>query len=123
MYDKNVLEEELENRLRFYDQSNSGYIEQTDLKNVLAELGLSLTLSELVKIVKIFPINQKNHVHYRTLVERLDLSDGDHNDPITYEEFVKVLQEKFLTSATCPVSLPISVRKLTSELQTALFKG
>jgi hypothetical protein len=34
------------------------------LKNVLAELGISLTLSELVKIVKVFPINEKNHVNY-----------------------------------------------------------
>ena len=57
MYDKNIMEEELENKLRFYDVKKAGYIDQTDLKNVLAELGISLTLSELVKIVKLFPIN------------------------------------------------------------------
>ena len=84
MYDKNVLEEELENKLRFYDQKKSGYIDQTDLKNVLAELGISLILSELVKIVKVFPINEKNQVHYPTLVDKLNLANAEDKDPITY---------------------------------------
>jgi Ca2+-binding EF-hand superfamily protein len=45
MYDKSIFEEELENKLRLYDQENNGYIEQSDLKNVLGQLGVILTIS------------------------------------------------------------------------------
>jgi Ca2+-binding EF-hand superfamily protein len=45
MATKNIYQEELENKFRFYDKNNTGFIEQTDLKNVLAELGIALTLS------------------------------------------------------------------------------
>lgn len=121
IYDKGVMEEEFENKLRFYDSGKTGYIDQTDLKQVLGSLGVSLTLSELVKIVKVFPINEHNQIHYLTLIDKLNFSDAQGNDPITYDEFLKVISESFLPSL--PVTLPISVRKLTSELQASLFKG
>ena len=34
-----------------------------------------------------------------------------------------MFDEKFLKSSVVPVSLPISVRKLTSELQSTIFKS
>lgn len=63
--------------MRFYDQRKTGFIDQTDLKNVLAELGVSLTLSELVKIVKVFPINEKNQINYPTLLDKLNLANAE----------------------------------------------
>ena len=69
--------------MRFYDKSGNGYIEQTDFKNVLAELGISLTLSELIKIVKIFPINERNHISYEALLDRLGPVDATTNLPIS----------------------------------------
>ena len=73
----------MENRLRFYDRNNTGYIEQTNLKNVLAELGISLTLSELIKIVKVFPINAHNHISYYALLDKLGPVDATTKNPIT----------------------------------------
>lgn len=43
--DNSTSEEELLNKFRLYDQNNSGFIEQTDFKTVLAELGISLNLN------------------------------------------------------------------------------
>ena len=63
--------------MRLYDQRKTGFIDQTDLKNVLAELGVSLTLSELVKIVKVFPINEKNQINYPTLLDKLNLANAE----------------------------------------------
>lgn len=84
MYAKNVFEEELESKFRFHDKNKTGFIEQTELKNVLGELGISVTLSELLKIVKIFPINEKNHVNYEAILDKLNLAQGDANEAISW---------------------------------------
>lgn len=36
MNERNIFEEELESKFRFYDKLKTGFVEQTDLKNVLA---------------------------------------------------------------------------------------
>lgn len=72
MIDMEIYEDELLNRFNFYDSNNSGFIDQTEFKNVLAEIGVPLTLSELIKVVKVFPINHKNQIDYRNFVDRLN---------------------------------------------------
>lgn len=69
--DHKITEEELLNKFRLYDQDNSGFIEQTDFKTVLGELGVSLNLTELIKIVKVVPINKNNHLKYEFVVDKL----------------------------------------------------
>jgi Ca2+-binding EF-hand superfamily protein len=65
MIDNEIFEQDLLNRLNFYDNQGSGFIDQTEFKNVLGEIGVILTLSELIKIVKIFPINSMNQINYK----------------------------------------------------------
>ena len=122
MIDKRITEEDLENKMRLYDRQGLGFIEQTEFKNVLAELGISLTLSELIKIVKIFPIDTKNHISYLALLEKLQDADAQTRAPISEQEFIRMVQSKLLSQRPFPINLPISVRKLTSELQSSLFK-
>jgi len=45
MSEHGVLEEQLTNKFRFYDRQDSGFIEQTDFKTVLSELGVSVSLA------------------------------------------------------------------------------
>ncbi len=85
MNEKSIYEEELESKFRFYDKLKTGFVQQTDLKNVLAEVGISLTLSELVKVVRVFPINEKNHVNYESLIEKLSLTSAEASNQISYE--------------------------------------
>lgn len=44
-----------------------------------------MTLSELVKIVKVFPINDKNHVNYEALLDKLGLANAEDTDQITFD--------------------------------------
>ena len=41
---------------------------------MLGEIGIGITLSELIKIVKVFPINSANQINYKVFVELLNLS-------------------------------------------------
>lgn len=53
---------------------------------MLAELGIHLTLSELLKIVQIYPINSQNNVNYKHIMSKVDLAEqNEHSEPITYE--------------------------------------
>jgi Ca2+-binding EF-hand superfamily protein len=45
MRESNLFEEELTNKFRLYDKSDSGFIEQTDFKTVLGEIGVSVSLT------------------------------------------------------------------------------
>ena len=83
---------------------------------------MPLTLSELSKIVKIFPINESNQINYESFLDRLNLSDACDHKPITYEEFISKLKSNVFNSERFPYALPISVRRLTAELQSTLFK-
>ncbi len=74
MIDNEIYEDELFNKFQFYDPKKSGFIDQTEFKNVLGQIEISLTLSELIKIVKVFPINSKNQIDYREFVNRLNFS-------------------------------------------------
>lgn len=65
MIDNEIFEDELLNRFGFYDNKGTGFIDQTEFKNVLAEIGVSLTLNELIKIVRVFPINSHNQINYQ----------------------------------------------------------
>lgn len=69
--DSGLVEEELANRFRLYDKSDSGYIEQADFKTVLAELGVNISLTELIKLVKFVPFNGQNHLKYQYVIDQL----------------------------------------------------
>lgn len=43
--EKRTTEEELLSKFKLYDHNNNGYIEQTDFKTVLGDLGISLNLT------------------------------------------------------------------------------
>lgn len=62
------------NRLKFFDNKNTGFIDQAEFKNLLGEIGIGITLSELIKIVKVFPINSVNQINYKVFVDLLNLS-------------------------------------------------
>lgn len=71
MRESNLSEEELTNKFRLYDKADSGYIEQTDFKAVLGEVGVSISLNELIKLVKFIPLNGQNHLKYQYVVDQL----------------------------------------------------
>jgi Ca2+-binding EF-hand superfamily protein len=74
MQESGVLEEELTTKFRLYDRGNSGFIEQTDFKTVLGELGVSISLTELIKLVKFIPLNSQNHLDYSYVINKLENS-------------------------------------------------
>jgi Ca2+-binding EF-hand superfamily protein len=49
----------------------------------LAEIGINLTLSELIKIVKIFPINENNEIYFPEFLDRLGPIDANTKAPIS----------------------------------------
>ncbi len=62
------------NKFKFYDPRNTGFIDQSEFKNLLGEIGIGITLPELIKIVKVFPINSLNQINYRVFAEWLNLA-------------------------------------------------
>lgn len=94
--DSGLVEEELANRFRLYDKSDSGYIEQTDFKTVLAELGVSISLTELIKLVKFVPLNGQNHLRYQYIVDQLGFIADEAREELTEQEFKKVIKENYM---------------------------
>lgn len=120
LVDSGLVEEELANRFRLYDKSDSGYIEQADFKTVLAELGVNVSLTELIKLVKFVPLNGQNHLKYQYVIDQLGFIADEAREDLTEHEFKKVIKENFLEKVN--FALPISVGKLTSLLQSKYFK-
>lgn len=116
MVEVRITEEELLNKFKLCDSNGSGFIEQTDFKTVLGELGVSLNLTELIKVVKFVPINSKNHLKYHYLVERLIDTESAGREELGQAEF-RAVMKKVLKDKT-PFAVPISVAKLTSWLQS-----
>lgn len=79
-----------------YDKSDSGYIEQTDFKTVLAELGVSISLTELIKLVKFVPLNGQNHLRYQYIVDQLGFIADEAREELTEQEFKKVIKENYM---------------------------
>jgi hypothetical protein len=119
--EKNSTEEELLSKFKLYDSTNSGFIEQTDFKTVLGEIGVSLNLTELIKVIKFVPINKQNHLKYEWVVDKLMESESASSEELTEGEF-KAVMKKILANKTTPFVVPISVIKLTSWLQSKYFK-
>jgi Ca2+-binding EF-hand superfamily protein len=86
------MEEQLTNKFRFYDRQDSGFVEQTDFKTVLSELGVSLSLPELVKLVRFVPINAKNHLDYNYVVDKLTSTELESRSELTESEFRRVMR-------------------------------
>lgn len=108
-------------KFRLYDQNNSGFIEQTDFKTVLGELGVSLNLNELIKIVKFIPINKQNHLKYAYAIDKLYVTESGENEVLSESEFRETMKN-ILKSNAAPFAVPISVLKLTSLLQAKYLK-
>lgn len=58
-----------------------------------------------------------------TLIDKLGPVDATTNAPISEQEFIQIVSSKFLNQKPFPLRLPVSVRKMTSELQSTLFKS
>ena len=48
-----------------------------NFKNVLADCGIILNLSELAKIVKIYPLDSSNKIRYGAVLEALQIATGE----------------------------------------------
>lgn len=121
LQETNTSEEELLTKFRLYDSGNSDFVEQTDFKTILGEIGVSLNLTELLKIVKCVPINSKNSLNYSYVIDKLsEISSPDGREDLTDSEFRNVMRKVF-GDKNC-FSVPISVVKLTSWLQAKHFK-
>lgn len=83
MREQAVTEEQLTNKFRFYDREGSGYIEQADFKTVLGELGVSVTLNELLKLVKFVPLGAQNRLDYNYVVDQLASTDPEPQNELT----------------------------------------
>lgn len=122
MIDNEIFEDDLLNKFGFYDGKGTGFIDQTEFKNVLAEIGVSLTLNELIKIVRIFPINSQNQINYREFAQRLSFCDPvETNTHLTSKTFENALFE-LIKGGKPSLKLPISVIELTSHLQSRSLK-
>ena len=117
----NITEEELASKLGLHDKSGGGFVEQADFKTVLGEVGLSLTLNELIKLVRFVPLNGQNHLKYQYVVERLREAEPEGREELGEEEFKKVMRE-VLAQPKLPFALPIGVSKLAALLQSRFFK-
>jgi hypothetical protein len=88
----------------------------------LAEIGVSLTLNELIKIVRIFPINSQNQINYKEFVQRLNFCDPvkthAHLSAKTFENaFFELIK-----GGKPSYKLPISVIELAGYLQSKSLK-
>lgn len=83
MRESNLFEEELTNKFRLYDKSDSGFIEQTDFKTVLGEIGVSISLTELIKLVKFVPLNSQNHLRYQYVIDQLNSITDEVKEELT----------------------------------------
>lgn len=72
MHESHLSEEELTNKFRLYDKSDSGFIEQAEFKTVLGDIGVNISLTELIKLVKFVPLNSQNHLKYQYVIDRLN---------------------------------------------------
>lgn len=70
-------------KFKLYDNTGSGFIEQTDFKTVLGELGVSLNMTELIKLVKVVPINGKNQLRYEYVVDKLTETESAAREELT----------------------------------------
>jgi hypothetical protein len=81
-----------------------------------------LTLNELIKIVRIFPINSQNQINYREFAQRLNFCDPvETNAHLTPKTFESALFE-LVKGGKPSFKLPISVIELTSHLQSRSLK-
>lgn len=88
---------------------------------MLGELGISLNLTELIKIVKFVPINKQNHLNYQFVVDKLYETEPVAKEKLTEAEF-RTVMKKVLAEGGGGFNIPISVSKLTSLLQAKHFK-
>jgi hypothetical protein len=107
--------------LGLHDKNGNGFVEQADFKTVLAEVGVSLTLNELIKLVKFVPLNSQNHLQYQYVVDKLREVEPEGREELGDEEFKKVMRD-VLGQSKLPFALPISVAKLSTLLQSRYFK-
>ena len=55
-----------------------------NFKSVLADCGVTLNLSELAKIVKIYPLDSSNKIRYDAFLDALQLATSEEHSPIAY---------------------------------------
>lgn len=103
-------------------ENQDGYIEQSTFKSVLGCLGITLTLSELIKIVKVFPIDKRNHINYYNFMERIGHVEPINKTPLNKKEFFNTVKKWSQNFEKIPLKLPMSVNKVASVLQSELFK-
>lgn len=81
---------------------------------------MSLNLTELIKLVKFIPIDNKNRLKYQHIIDKLIDSGWEDKEDLTKDKFKNVM--KGVLAGKTPFSIPISVTKLTSWLQSKYFK-
>ena len=77
-------------------------------------------MTELIKLVKVVPINGKNQLRYQYVVDKLTETESASREELTEGQF-KAVVKKILGQKNA-FSVPISVIKLTSLIQAKYLK-